>query len=460
MNEYNYKYGFKSNQKSINNFDDKLSVKLIEKISKLKNEPKWMLDTRLKSLKKFLEMPQPNFGPDLHDINFDSYKYYSSSNKDVKDNWDNIESGLRETFEKVGVIEAEKDYLAGSSSQFDSETIYKNMPEELKKLGVIFSNIETGMQTHPELIKKYFGSLISFDDNKYSALNTAVWSGGSFIYIPKGVKIKKPLQSYFRINAESLGQFERTLIILDDNAELHYIEGCTAPIYKKDNIHSAVVEVFVGENSKCRYTTIQNWSKNVINLVTKRAKVSKHGSMSWVDGNIGSLINMKYPCCILEGDYSSGDYISIASASGSVYQDTGAKMIHIGKNTSSRIISKSISMSGGRNVFRGLVKITKNAINSKSFVQCDSLLIDEISSADALPLEMVLNNNSTIDHEATIGTIDPDDLQYLLGKGIKREKCEELLILGFANEFDSELPMEYAIEFNQLLKQDIENRDR
>lgn len=458
-NNNTYKYGFRTEEKVLKSFDEKLSPNLIKKISALKQDPEWMLDIRLKSLDAFFKIDQPSFGPSLQEVNFDDYSYYSTSTSGVENNWDNIDSNLRNTFNEIGVIDAEKNFLDGASTQFDSETIYKNISEELQEQGVIFSNIENAMKNHLDIVKKYFGKLVNFNDNKYSALNTALWSGGSFIYVPSNVKLKKPLQSYFRINKESLGQFERTLIILEDNAELHYIEGCTAPTYKGNNLHAAVVEVFVGKNSKCRYTTIQNWSKNVINLVTKRAKVAEFGSMSWIDGNIGSYINMKYPCSILVGDYASSDYISVAMASHGVIQDTGAKMIHIGKNTKSRIISKSISMSGGKNTFRGLVDIKKSATDSKSFVQCDSLLIDELSAADAIPVEIIGNSSSSIDHEARIATLNPEEVEYLLIKGISKDKSEELLILGFANEFDSELPMEYAIEFNRLLKENIETKN-
>ncbi|MGL4769177.1 MAG: Fe-S cluster assembly protein SufB [Mycoplasmoidaceae bacterium] len=452
------KYDFNTKSKIIISLGDKLSEELVRKISKIKNEPDWMLQIRLSALKYFFILKQPNFGPDLNFINFDDYKYYSSSSKTVENNWDYVDKEIRDTFNKIGIIEAEKVFLDGSSSQFDSETIYKNISDELMKKKVIFSNIEKAMITHPEIVKNYFGKLVSYTDNKYAALNTAVWSGGTFIYVPDGVVLNKPLQSYFRINQKGLGQFERTLIIAEENANINYIEGCTASINREGNIHAAVVEVFVGKNSLVKYTTIQNWSKNVLNLVTKRARVEENGTMLWIDGNIGSKINMKYPCSILKGDNSKSDYISIAVASNGVQQDTGAKMIHIGNNTKSRIISKSISMKNGKNTFRGLVDIKKSALNSHSYVQCDSLLVDRLSISNAIPREIVNNNTSYIDHEATISTINPDKLEYLLFKGISKDEAEKLLILGFANNFNDELPMEYALEFNYLLKQDIDTR--
>ena len=369
-----------------------LSVEVIKKISELKNEPEWMLNIRLAAYEKFNLLKNPtSWGPDLSFIDFDKYIYYASSLGEnyYKNSWDEIPDEIKTTFEKLKVPEHEAKYFSGVNSQYDSETIYHKLKTELDDKHVIFTNIETAIKEYPELVKKYFGKLVPFSDNKYAALNTAVWSGGSFIYVPKNVKLDKPLQAYFRINTKSVGQFERTLIIVDDGAYLHYNEGCTAPIYDKNNLHAAVVEVFVGKNAHCRYSTIQNWSDNVLNLVTKRSIVDTNGIMEWIDGNLGSKLNMKYPATILKGDNSIGKCISIAVAHKDVVQDAGAKMIHIGRNTRSQIISKSIAHNGGNATYRGLVKIAKTAINSKADVTCDTLLLDKFSKSDTFPTEEI-----------------------------------------------------------------------
>ncbi len=454
--EKEYEYGFNDGNEYLDNAKKGLSEELIRYISKIKEEPEWMLEIRLNAYEHFKKLKNPKWGPDLSFINFDDYLYYVSSSEKIKKNWDDVPTKIKETFKKLGIPEAEAKYLNGVSTQYDSETVYKSLKKDLEAQGVIFSNIETAIKICPEIVKKYFGKLVPYSDNKYAALNTAVWSGGSFIYIPNDVQVEKPLQAYFRINGLSMGQFERTLIVLESNASLNYVEGCTAPVYDENNLHAAVVEVFVGEDSNCRYTTIQNWSKNVLNLVTKRAKVLKRGNMSWIDGNIGSGINMKYPCSILLGDYSTSDCISIAVASKSVIQDSGAKMIHIGKGTKSKIISKSISLDGGDTRYRGLVEIKKSAIDSFAHVECDTLILDSISRSDTVPIEKIYNSESFLEHEAKVSSISEEQIFYFTSKGMTKEEAEYLIIIGFIEPFSNELPMEYAIELNRLIKLDME----
>ena len=420
-------------------------------ISKYKNEPSWMMDYRLDSFNKFKNLNMPSFGPKIK-LDLDSINYYKIPTQKKENNWNNIDTNIKQTFDDIGIIDAEKKYLGGVGVQYESESIYHNMEEELKKKNVLFTDTDTALKEYPEIFKKYFGKLVSNDDNKFAALNGAVWSGGSFIYIPPNTKLDRPLQSYFRINSKNMGQFERTLIIVDENSELHYIEGCTAPTYSEDSLHAAVVEIFVMKNAKCRYTTIQNWSNNVYNLVTKRALVEESGLMEWVDGNIGSKVTMKYPACILKGDYARGVCTTIAVADKDQIQDTGAKMIHIGNNTKSNILSKSISRNGGNASYRGLCKITSDSYNSQANVKCDTILLDEISKSDTFPKNICKNKTSSIEHEATVSKIDPNELFYLMSRGLSIDKSTELLIMGFLQAFTEELPMEYAVELNQLLK--------
>ena len=423
--------------------------KVIE-ISKLKNEPKWMRDFRVNSYNTFSELTNPSFGPELK-IDFDDITYYKKVGDNVR-SWDEVPKDIKDTFDKLGLIEAEQKYLAGIGAQVESEAIYHNMLEELIEKNVIFCDTDTALKKYPDLFKKYFNTLVKYDENKYTALNGAVWSGGTFIYIPPFTKLDRPLQSYFRINSISMGQFERTLIIVDEGSELHYMEGCTAPTYSTDSLHAAVVEIFVGKNAKCRYTTIQNWSNNVYNLVTKRALVEENGLMEWIDGNIGSKVNMKYPGCILSGKNAKGRCISIAVATKDQIQDAGARMIHLAPNTESEIISKSIAANGGEATYRGKVRICKDAINSKSIVKCDTILLDQESRSDTVPDNIIENTSSTLNHEATVSKIDKDKLFYLMSRGINEEKAKELLIMGFIDRFREELPMEYAVELNALLK--------
>lgn len=451
-----YQYGFSDKTIPTIKFEKGLNEDVIRNISKIKQEPKWMLEKRLKAYQAFKSIPNPKWGPDLSFIDFNDYIYYSSAiTGSYKTKWSEVPKNIKDTFKKLNVDENHAKVLSGVNDQFDSESVYHSLEQELKQKKVIFTNIETALKLYPKLVKKYFGTLVPFTDNKYAALNTAVWSGGSFLYVPKNVKLDKPLQSYFRINTKSVGQFERTLIIIDEKATAHYSEGCTAPIYDKNNLHAAVVEVFVGKNAKFRYSTIQNWSDNVINLVTKRAKVDEGGIMEWVDGNLGSGLNMKYPATILSGKNSSAKCITIAASHKNVIQDTGAKMIHLAPNTHSSIISKSVAHSGGTANYRGLVKITKNAKNSYANVTCDTLILDSKSHSDTIPTEYIANNSSFLKHEAKVTDLDKEKMFYLNCKGINSDDAKHLLVLGFMEEFIEELPMEYAVELNRLLKQDL-----
>lgn len=447
-----YKYDWKTNINSIYETNKGLNKDIIKKISSFKNESEKLLNMRLEAYNTFQKLSNPTWGPDLSFINFDDYIYYSTSANSMNSNWEEVPDKIKETFKKIGIIESEAKYLNGVATQFDSEMVYHSLLKELEDKNIIFLDTNTAAEKYPDLFFKYFAKLVPSSDNKYAALNSSVWSGGTFIYIPKNTKLDKPLQSYFRINKKSVGQFERTLIIVDENSSLHYIEGCTAPIYDKNNLHAAVVEVFVEKNAICRYTTIQNWSDNVLNLVTKRAMVQENGKMIWIDGNIGSKLNMKYPCSILKGDYSTSKCISIAVANKEIIQDAGAKMIHIGKNTKSTIISKAIGYEGSESIFRGLVNINKNATNSSSFVECDTLLFTNNAKSQTIPYECIKNNSSKITHEAKVSKISDEQLFYLQSKGISRKSAEQQIVIGFLEEFKNELPMEYAVELNQLLK--------
>ena len=428
-----------------------LSREKVIEISKTKKEPKWMTDFRLMAFEKFMQLPNPNFGPELK-IDFDDINYYKRIDDKVYNNWDNVPKQAKETCDKLGLRQAECKYLDGMGAQYDSEVIYHNMIEELEKKNVIFCDTDTALRKYPQLFKEYFNNLVKFDENKYTALNGAVWSGGTFIYIPKNTKLDRPLQSYFRINTKNMGQFERTIIIVDENSELHYMEGCTAPTYTSDSLHAAVVEIYVKKGAKCRYTTIQNWSNDVYNLVTKRAQVEENGIMEWIDGNIGSKTNMKYPSCILTGEGAHGTCISIAVAGRGQVQDAGAKMIHLAPHTTSEIISKSVASSGGNASYRGTVRIGKKAMHSKSTVKCDTILLDDYSKSDTIPKNIVENNSSYLEHEATVSRISKEKLFYLMSRGINEEKAKELLVMGFIDRFREELPMEYAVGLNALLK--------
>ena len=414
-----------------------LSEEKVRKISEIKNEDDWVLDYRLKGYKSFVEQGMPLFGPEIN-LNFDDVIYYKNNEVDKKleNNWNNILKPVVDELDSVGVLESEK-HFGGMGVQYESEVIYHNI------------------KRYPDLVKKYFGKIVAFTENKFAALNAAVFSGGSFIYVPKNTVLDRPLQSYFRINSKNMGQFERTLIIVDDNSSLHYVEGCTAPSYSESSLHAAIVEIYVGKNSKCRYSTVQNWATNVYNLVTKRALVDESGIMEWIDGNIGSKVTMKYPCCVLKGDNSKGTCITISVAKSGQEQDSGARMIHIGKNTKSNIVSKSIAGNDGNATYRGKVEIKKNALNSDAMVKCDSLILDDKSMSDTIPTNIVGNITSNIEHEATVSKISDDVLFYLMSRGIPEERATELIVLGFIDEFKNELPMEYAVELNQLIKRNL-----
>ena len=414
-----------------------------------------MLEKRLKAFEFFEKTPIQEWGPSLDELDFDDYTYYVKPSDRTEKSWDDVPETIKETFDKLGLPEAEKEFLAGITTQYDSEAVYHNMLAEVEEKGVIFLDTDSALKQHPELVKKYFGTLIPYTDNKFAALNTCVWSGGSFIYVPKGVKLEKPLQSYFRINTERSGQFERTLIIVDEGADVHYVEGCTAPTYSKDSLHAAVVEIFVHKNARCRYSTVQNWSDNIINLVTKRAKVFENGNMEWIDGNIGSGVNMKYPACVLAEPYAKGTCISIAVASRNQVQDAGAKMIHLADHTYSNIISKSVSRTGGEVNYRGLVYQGPKAEHAKSKVECDTLILDKISRSDTIPTNIQKNMTSQIEHEATVSNISEEQLFYLMSRGLSRSQATEMIVMGFLEPFTRELPMEYAVELNQLLKLDM-----
>lgn len=451
-----YKYGFKNEDVSITSTGKGLNEDVIREISKLKNEPEWMLEFRLKAYKLFKQLPLPSFGPDLSNLDFDSFTYFIRPSEKVENSWEKVPEKIKETFDKLGIPEAEQKYLAGVSTQYESEVVYHNMLKEVQDKGVIFLDTDSALKACPELFKKYFNSVVPVGDNKFSALNGAVWSGGSFIYVPKGVHLEKPLQSYFRINNEKSGQFERTLIIVDEGADVHYVEGCTAPTYSKESLHAAVVEIIILKGGKCRYSTVQNWSNNIVNLVTKRALVMENAQMEWIDGNIGSQVNMKYPACILAGRGAKGTCISVAVASHNQYQDAGARMIHLAPDTVSTIISKSIVRNGGVANYRGTVRHTKNAINCRSHVECDTLILDNISRSDTIPTNEVMNDESFIEHEATVSKISEDQLFYLMSRGISEKDATQMIIMGFIEPFSRELPMEYAVELNQLIKMDME----
>ena len=450
-----YKYGFHDEDVSVYNTGKGLNEHIVELISKKKNEPEWMLEYRLKSYRQFKNMKLQEWGPDLSHIDFDDYTYYIKPSEKQERNWEDVPETIKNTFDKLGIPEAEQKFLAGVSTQYESEVVYHNMLKEVEEKGVIFLDTDSALREYPELFKKYFGTLVSYADNKFAALNSAVWSGGSFIYVPKGVKLEKPLQSYFRINSERMGQFERTLIIVDEGADVHYVEGCTAPTYSNDSLHAAVVEIFVHKNAKCRYSTVQNWSSNILNLVTKRAICYENATMEWIDGNIGSQINMKYPACVLAGEYAKGITVSIAVAGKNQLQDAGAKMIHLAPHTSSNIISKSVSRNGGKVNYRGLVSHGPKAQFSKSKVECDTLILDKQSTSDTIPTNIMKNETSQIEHEATVSKISEEQLFYLMSRGLTKESATQMIVMGFLEPFTRELPMEYAVELNQLLKLDM-----
>jgi Fe-S cluster assembly protein SufB len=434
-----------------------LSEAVVRDISAKKNEPEWMLQRRLKALEIFHKKPMPNWGSDLSGIDFDNIKYFVRSTEKQAASWDDLPAEIKNTYDKLGIPEAEKQRLiSGVAAQYESEVVYHKINEELERQGVIFLDTDTALKEYPELFEEYFGSIIPSGDNKFSALNTAVWSGGSFIYVPKGVHVEIPLQAYFRINTENMGQFERTLIIVDEGAYVHYVEGCTAPIYSSDSLHSAVVEIIVKKNARCRYTTIQNWSNNVYNLVTKRAKAEAGATMEWIDGNIGSKVTMKYPAVWMTGEHAKGEVLSIAFAGEGQHQDAGAKMLHLAPHTSSSIVSKSVARGGGRTSYRGLVQVNKGAHHSASTVKCDALLVDDISRSDTYPYVDVREDDVSMGHEATVSRVSEDQLFYLMSRGMSEDEAMAMVVRGFVEPIARELPMEYALELNRLIELQME----
>ena len=434
-----------------------LTEEVVREISALKDEPEWMLDMRLKGLRLFHKKPMPTWGADLSHIDFDSIKYFVRSTEKQATSWDELPSDIKNTYDRLGIPDAEKQRLiAGVAAQYESEVVYHKIREDLEEQGVIFLDTDTGLREHEELFKQYFGTVIPVGDNKFSALNTAVWSGGSFIYVPKGVNVEIPLQAYFRINTENMGQFERTLIIVDEGAYVHYVEGCTAPIYSTDSLHSAVVEIIVKKDARCRYTTIQNWSTNVYNLVTKRAVAQQGATMEWIDGNIGSKVTMKYPAIWLMGEHARGETLSVAFAGEDQHQDAGAKMIHAAPNTSSTIVSKSVARGGGRTSYRGLIQVNPGAKGSKSTVRCDALLVDDVSRSDTYPYNDVREDDVSMGHEATVSKIGQDQLFYLMSRGLTEDEAMAMIVRGFVEPIARELPMEYALELNRLIELQME----
>ena len=452
-----YEFGWSDSDAAGSSARRGINEEVVTDISARKDEPEWMKNFRLKGYNFFTKKPMPSFGADLSDIDFDNIKYFVRSTEKQAQSWEDLPEDIRNTYERLGIPEAERQRLvAGVAAQYESEVVYHQIREDLEAQGVIFLDTDTALKEHPEIFKEYFGTVIPAGDNKFAALNTAVWSGGSFVYVPPGVHVEIPLQAYFRINTENMGQFERTLIIADEDSYVHYIEGCTAPIYKSDSLHSAVVEIIVKKNARVRYTTIQNWSNNVYNLVTKRAIAHEGATMEWIDGNIGSKVTMKYPSVILAGEHARGETLSVAFAGEGQHQDAGAKMIHTAPNTSSSIVSKSIARAGGRSSYRGEIKIHAGAKNSKNTVMCDALLVDTISRSDTYPAIDVREDDVTMGHEATVSQVSEEQLFYLQSRGIELDEAMAMIVRGFIEPIAKELPMEYALELNKLIEMQME----
>ncbi|WP_308313731.1 Fe-S cluster assembly protein SufB [Brevibacterium ravenspurgense] len=452
-----YEYGWRDSDEAGANAQRGLNEDVVRNISKLKDEPEWMLERRLRALELFEKKPLPQWGPDLGDIDFDNIKYFVRSTEEQAQTWDDLPEDIKNTYDRLGIPEAEQQRLvAGVAAQYESEVVYHKINEELERQGVIFVDTDTGLRDYPEIFEEYFGTVIPSGDNKFSALNTAVWSGGSFVYVPKGVHVEIPLQAYFRINTENMGQFERTLIIADEGSSVHYVEGCTAPIYKSDSLHSAVVEIIAKKGAKVRYTTVQNWSNNVYNLVTKRAIAEEGATMEWIDGNIGSKVTMKYPAIWLTGEHARGETLSVAFAGSGQDQDTGSKMVHAAPNTSSNIVAKSVARGGGRSAYRGLVHVYPNASGSANNVLCDALLVDNHSRSDTYPYIDIRNDDVTLGHEATVSKVSADQLFYLMSRGLDETEAYAMIVRGFVEPIARELPMEYALELNRLIELQME----
>lgn len=452
-----YEYGWRDSDDYSKGVPKGINEDIVRYISKTKNEPEWMLERRLRAFNFFERKPMPTWGADLSSLNFDDFKYYVRPTDRQVSDWDDLPEEIRRTYDRLGIPEAEKQRLiAGVAAQYESEVVYQQIQEDLERQGVVFLDTDTGLQKYPEIFKKYFGKSVPAGDNKFSALNTACWSGGSFIYVPPGVHVEIPLQAYFRINTEAMGQFERTLIVADEGSYVHYVEGCTAPIYDTNSLHAAVVEIFVEKDARVRYTTIQNWSNNVLNLVTQRAIVEEGGTMEWIDGNMGSSITMKYPACFLMGEHARGETLSIGFAGAGQHQDTGAKMVHMAPNTSSSIVAKSVSRNGGRTSYRGLVQVNARAKHSKSNVLCDALLVDRISRTDTYPYVDVRTDDVEMGHEATVSKVNEDQLFYLMSRGLDENEAMATVVRGFVEPIAKELPMEYALELNRLIELQME----
>ena len=454
--DYDEKFGFNVDVKTVHQTKKGFSPDVVKEISSIKNEPEWMTQFRLHALEAFLRKPMPKWGPDLSNINFDNITYYLSASKNKAKSWEDVPQEIKNTFDRLGIPESEKKFLAGVEAQFDSEVVYSKLREDLEKLGVIFCSTDQALKEHPELFKKFFATVVPSEDNKFAALNSAFWSGGSFVYVPKNVHVPIPLQAYFRINSKELGQFERTLIIADEGSRVHYIEGCSAPSYSAGSLHAAVVEVIALEGAHVRYTTLQNWSNNVYNLVTKRAFAHKNAIVEWLDANIGSRITMKFPSVYLIGENAKADMMSIAFAGHGQIQDTGAKAVHMAPNTTSSIVSKSISKGGGRTTYRGLVRVEKGCTNVKSNVRCDALLLNENSISDTIPYMEINEKKVSIGHEASVGKIGEEQLFYLMSRGLSEQEATGLIVRGFFDCFTKQLPLEYAVEFNRLIEMEME----
>ncbi|MDQ3352974.1 MAG: Fe-S cluster assembly protein SufB [Actinomycetota bacterium] len=451
-----YKLGWSDAEEYVFKPKRGLNTDIVNEMSWMKGEPDWVRDRRLKALRHFERRPMPTWGGDMSEIFLDNIYYYIKPTNKQVDAWDDLPESVKATYEKLGIPEAERKYLAGVTAQYESEVVYHKNRDDLEAQGVIFTDMDTAMREHPELVRQYFGKIIPANDNKFAALNTAVWSGGSFIYVPPGVEVEMPLQAYFRINAENMGQFERTLIIADEGSKVHYIEGCSAPVYTSDSLHSAVVEIVVKPSARVTYTTIQNWSNNVFNLVTKRARVETEGHMEWIDGNIGSRLTMKYPAVVMVGPKASGEVLSVAYAGEGQHQDAGAKMTHAAPETTSRIVSKSISKDGGRTSYRGLVRVEDGAYGCKSHVQCDALILDDHSVSDTYPYMEIGERDAVVGHEATVSKVGDDQLFYLMSRGLSQEQAMGMIVNGFIEPVTRTLPMEYAIEWSRLIELQME----
>ena len=452
----NYQFGFHDDVVSVYTTGKGHSEATVREISKRKQEPAWMLDYRLRAYDHFNKRPMPEWGADLSEIDFDNITYYKTVSNQPERNWEDVPDKVKETFERIGIPEAERKYLAGAGAQYESEVVYHNMKEEFEKMGIVFTDTDSALKEYPEIFKEYFGTVVPATDNKLAALNSAVWSGGTFIYVPKGVRCDVPLQMYFRINDEAMGQFERTLIVVDEGASVHYVEGCTAPTFSSSSLHAAIVEIVVKKDAYCRYTTIQNWSNNVYNLVTKRAVAEEGATMEWIDGNLGAKTTMKYPSILLNGRGARGTMLSIAMAGAGQNQDTGAKMIHNAPNTSSSIVSKSIAKDGGEVNYRGQVTFGKNSGGSISHIECDTIIMDDLSKSDPIPFNEIHNGNVSLEHEAKVSKISEEQLYYLMSRGLTEQQATEMIVMGFVEPFSKELPMEYAVELNRLIAYEME----